>query len=1364
MHVIKNTTRMSTKLYENINDYYIQKKIKLLSLLELSTSKKDRPNKKRTDQRPASRHGYAVLNDNQIIVNAMKKITRILKISVSFIFILTLCSNIDLWAQAPVWHQTDLQENNGSSGNATVNKPTNLNEGDLIILVVSQLDDNTLTPPSGFTEIVYTGGGTDGGTQNTGIGAYWKIATASEPATYTITRANTSAGWHVAAARVTGHSPSDPIGSFNEAAGGGFASQGITVSGFNTAYDNALIVAALATHGPISNISVPSGMTPSWANGGQTPGNVGATEVITNAGFTGDKRFTWSTSRRRSVILFEINTDFCNPASGNPDTDGDGLTNICDIDDDNDGILDDVEGTLDSDLDGRTNNIDLDSDNDGIPDNIEAFATQDYLKPSYTVGDNGYHDNYETATDNGTPIAALTTLADTDGDGTPDYLDDDSNQNGTTDLDESFATIGSGPVGTNGLFNNLYPADDYLDVNSNAYNDSSNEFTNLLDSNNDMLADGSNATNVINFDWRALTDTDGDGIADTNDLDNDNDGILDVDENFGYLGSDFTNENGSGLGLVTGSTVGGVGMTLNFVGVGGGTIITGPFSDNRDLTNPISYAASPFPGVSGVNHVMGHTTRVNSSQRVDLTITFNEPMLKVLYYVHNQDFHRRTFTGNHQEKLLSAATEVIFENRQWRDSIPGTVSNESRDGFGILEITPLDGAETFTTIQLSYTLDPNVPGAFEDGSAFAIKALPVIDTDGDGIPNYLDLDSDNDGIFDSIEAGANPANLDANGIVTGGVNAEGVPLNANSGAGFTVPDTDGTELGNPYDIDSDADGCSDANEYYNRPGVDGGDGDGRVGNSGDAGYPIVNPDNGLITNANSTGTFTYISNGSSNYTDDLESSACTLSLTDGPCWRTLAAPNNGVSYADFFASFDSRTAGGLWTQGVDTNGDPIGGVRSANGPPNVYTLNAAGDDWVPVSNLNATFTPGTGVLISVFADDDFDGTDDGWPKESDLFTLSTQNEVTGRSYNVAASSTITTTDDGYNLVGNPFNSAVDFSAITRTGNVENKAWVYDRIAGDWIAINDASLGDIDDGIIAAGQGFIVRGDGQLQFNEDDKVDPGTPAANSGTFYGKQAERRLPDHLRLELRGQGIKTSAWIQLSEGGSLSELTSSDVEQFYPFSQEFAILSTLKADQLLDIGHFPHPGEQDLRIPLTIETTSGGELTLELTDLQLPGVTLFLHDTVTGESVQLTEGATYSFNAEATIAKRVNTCLSAPTGFLGPQLQAKDAGPRFYISAEAMIGSGGTDLPTDFNLEQNYPNPFNPTTQITYQLPRDADVRLEVFDMAGRQVATLVSRNEAAGTYTVNFDASNLSSGVYMYRLQAGATVLTKKLTLIK
>ena len=86
------------------------------------------------------------------------------------------------------------------------------------------------------------------------------------------------------------------------------------------------------------------------------------------------------------------------------------------------------------------------------------------------------------------------------------------------------------------------------------------------------------------------------------------------------------------------------------------------------------------------------------------------------------------------------------------------------------------------------------------------------------------------------------------------------------------------------------------------------------------------------------------------------------------------------------------------------------------------------------------------------------------------------------------------------------------------------------------------------------------------------------------------------------------------------------------------------------------------------------------------------------------------------------------------------------------------------DFQLAQNYPNPFNPTTHITYNINKADQVTLTVYNLQGQVVAKLVDEKQSAGQYDVKFNASELSSGVYVYKLETGAQSLSQKMMLIK
>lgn len=122
--------------------------------------------------------------------------------------------------------------------------------------------------------------------------------------------------------------------------------------------------------------------------------------------------------------------------------------------------------------------------------------------------------------------------------------------------------------------------------------------------------------------------------------------------------------------------------------------------------------------------------------------------------------------------------------------------------------------------------------------------------------------------------------------------------------------------------------------------------------------------------------------------------------------------------------------------------------------------------------------------------------------------------------------------------------------------------------------------------------------------------------------------------------------------------------------------------------------------------------------------------------------------------------------------RVSASNAGGGSAYSVEGNFTTGtGIDainapngVPKEFALYQNYPNPFNPTTMIEYDVPRESQVTIKIYDVTGREVATLVNEREAAGRYSVEFNGSRLASGVYLFRMIAGPYVKVRKMMMVK
>jgi len=112
------------------------------------------------------------------------------------------------------------------------------------------------------------------------------------------------------------------------------------------------------------------------------------------------------------------------------------------------------------------------------------------------------------------------------------------------------------------------------------------------------------------------------------------------------------------------------------------------------------------------------------------------------------------------------------------------------------------------------------------------------------------------------------------------------------------------------------------------------------------------------------------------------------------------------------------------------------------------------------------------------------------------------------------------------------------------------------------------------------------------------------------------------------------------------------------------------------------------------------------------------------------------------------------------------RDLSPDVVITSVQRDCIVADEIPLNFELSQNFPNPFNPSTVISFSIPETEAVKLKIYDITGREIATLLNETKQAGSYSIEFDAGayQLASGVYFYSLEAGKVRLTRKMVLLK
>ncbi len=589
------------------------------------------------------------------------------------------------------------------------------------------------------------------------------------------------------------------------------------------------------------------------------------------------------------------------------DFDGDGIPNHLDLDSDNDGILDNVEfqtsagytapsgsvgangyyDNYETAVDSGTplNNpqntdgtfgadyLDIDSDNDGIPDNVEAQTTLGYIAPTGNVGKNGVYTAYENV-DTYTPTGI--TIRDTDLDGTPDYRDTDSDADGTTDINENGeGNVLSGSDNDGDGLDNNFDADNVnYDVNDNIDTPS----TDLPDVDSDVNSGG-------NVDYRdAVTglDSDGDGIPDLVDIDDDDDGILDVNEcSIAVFPAGGPNAITLDVGvsreteILDGVTGGQQGARFNNTAdvlvlqlraanaiVPAGTVITitttasnntakrllfqqsdaagNNTSNNWDVSYNSTQNPTPnqnFTGFGNTQFIVNYTLatdathiRIGMTERVSSRINID--------YLEYASFNICSPVDTDGDGITDDL-DIDSDN----DGIPDNYEAQSTAGY-----TPKSGVDSDGD-GLDDAYDDDLGGA---ANSDGINPSEWINTDGaltnsDTIPDYLDIDSDNDGIPDNIEAQSTIGYMAPNGVpgANGLDNAyDFTDSYASTGLATTLINTDGDAQPDYRDVDSDGDGTNDdAEGRTGTPAFVGVDAD---GDGLDDGYDNVDTTGGLF--------------------------------------------------------------------------------------------------------------------------------------------------------------------------------------------------------------------------------------------------------------------------------------------------------------------------------------------------------------------------------------------------------------------------------------------------------------------------------------------------------------------------------------
>lgn len=480
----------------------------------------------------------------------------------------------------------------------------------------------------------------------------------------------------------------------------------------------------------------------------------------------------------------------------------------------------------------------------------------------------------------------------------------------------------------------------------------------------------------------------------------------------------------------------------------------------------------------------------------------------------------------------------------------------------------------------------------------------------------------------------------------------------------------------------------------------------------------------------------------------------TISGSNG--WRLLSSPLS----SDYGDLFDAIT-----TQGY--SGSSLGNASIDSLQPSVlyYVESYPGTDnqrWRAPSNASASTQNGRGLYTYIFGNIATDSRYNN-PLPVDLTVEGQEPSGAvdfGVTYTIAA-------DSGWNLLGNPYTATIDWDDSgnwTKT-NIDNTIYIWDYTTSQYKTWNGIT-GDLGDGLISPFQGFWVKANDvnpTLTVEEDAKT-------TNGDFVGKivSGNNNPEPKFSIELSDDVKRISTHFMFSKSAKLNK-DSKDAYRLVPppgISTYLDLASVSENNNRFSINNLPRDFGIPIKIPLSIDAYEKGysadkPLHFVFKDFKnIPvGWSIYLVDTKSNTEINILTERTYLFNHTGERRK------AAPNNVLGskPKITVKASSKnRFYLRIDP--GNDASDLPDEFMLSQNYPNPFNPSTEIKFTLPVQSNAVLEVFDILGRKITTLVSEELPAGQHIYEWDARRQSSGIYLYRLITSQGIQVKRMTLLK